>query len=298
MQHNKPPPHYGGKLAYVNYSCKTFCLSAIYEAAFSHHLIVNTGKNKRIFQIIEKKKQGEKISALTAYDYPQALLVDRAGVDILLVGDSLGNVVLGRKDTTEVKVEEMIHHIKAVKRAEPRSLIVADLPANSYSSVDMALTHSEAFTAAGADAVKLEGGQSVFPQLKALTSAGFQVLGHAGLLPQTAHLEGGFKIKGKTTEEAELILKDAMKIEEAGAFGVVLELVPPALAAEITSRLSIPTIGIGAGKECDGQILVLHDILGLGPGPFPRHVKPPVHYFELMAQTLSEWKQNLENSNQ
>ena len=254
---------------------------------------MNTDKDDLILELIEKKKRGEKISALTAYDYPQAKLVNEAGVDILLIGDSLGNVVLGQKDTTEVTVDEMIHHIKAVKRAEPKSLIVADFPANSYTTTEMALTHADAFIKAGAEAIKLEGGESIFPQLKALNDEGFHVLGHAGLLPQTAHLDGGFKVRGKTNREAELIKKDALRIQEAGAFGIVLELVPPALANEITASLNIPTIGIGAGDACDGQILVLHDILGLGPGPFPKHVSPPVHYFELMVQTLSEWRQNI-----
>lgn len=257
---------------------------------------MNTCNNPRIFQLIEKKSRAEKLSALTAYDYPSALIVDRAGVDIILVGDSLGNVVLGRDDTRGVTINEMIHHLSAVKRANPKALLVVDLPDHSYDSPELALESASMMMDAGAEAVKLEGGVAVEASIRKLTDSGIPVMGHAGLLPQTAHLDGGYRIKGKSDEEAQHIHEDAQAIESAGAFSIVLELVAPTVAEEITSSLKIPTIGIGAGDGCDGQILVFHDLLGLGPGPFPRHASPPVNYFDLMVETISSWDARIKSN--
>lgn len=255
--------------------------------------MMNTATHTKIFQIQEKKKSGQPISALTAYDYPQALLVDQAGIDVLLVGDSLGNVVLGRSGTLEVTIGEMIHHLKAVVKAEPRALLVADMPVGSYQNESMALESAHRLVEAGAEAVKLEGGKTVAGAIESITGAGIPLMGHAGLLPQTAHLDGGYRIKGKTDDESTMIMEDVKAIEKAGAFAVVLELVTKDLSARITRSCGIPTIGIGSGSGCDGQILVLHDLLGFGPGPFPKHASPPVHYFDLMKKTVVEWRNSL-----
>ncbi|MCD8535596.1 MAG: 3-methyl-2-oxobutanoate hydroxymethyltransferase [Verrucomicrobia bacterium] len=255
---------------------------------------MNTVNQTKIFQLQEKKRGKQGICALTAYDFPQAQMVDQAGVDVILVGDSLGNVVLGRPDTLEVTMSEMLHHVRAVARARCQALLVADLPNHSYDTVESALVNARLLMDAGAEAVKLEGGSVVCAQIQAIVAEGIPVMGHAGLLPQTAHLDGGFRIRGKTDIEVQTIRKDVMAIESAGAFAVVLELVEKNISGELTHSLTIPTIGIGSGSRCDGQILVLHDLLGLGPGPFPKHAHPPVHYFEKMLGTLKAWKSQVE----
>ena len=211
------------------------------------------------------KKSGRKIAALTAYDYPTARLLDEAGTDIILVGDSLGMVVLGYPDTTSVTLDDMIRHTGAVVRGVERSVLVTDLPIDTYRTPDEALANARRLVAAGAQAVKLEGGTDVTPQIRALCGAGIPVLGHIGMLPQHIREEGGYKVKGRTAEEAAAIRRDAADVQEAGAFAVVLEIVIAGLAAEISPSLQIPTIGIGSGDGCDGQILVLHDLVGLYP---------------------------------
>jgi 3-methyl-2-oxobutanoate hydroxymethyltransferase len=215
--------------------------------------------------IAGSKARGEKVPALTAYDYPTARLLDEAGVPVLLVGDSLGMVVLGFPDTTQVTLDDIRHHLAAVARAKPRALVVADLPYHSYETPDAALVNARALIAAGADAIKLEGGQAVLPEIDAIRRAGFAVMAHIGMLPQSVKEEGGYKIKGKSAPERERLLADARAVEKAGAFAIVLELVEPELAREITAAVSIPTIGIGSGPHCGGQILVTHDLVGAFP---------------------------------
>ena len=211
------------------------------------------------------KARGERIAALTAYDYPTARLLDEAGVPLLLVGDSLGMVVLGYPDTTQVTLDEMRHHVAAVARAQTRALVVADLPFHTYRTPEEALANARLLIQAGARAVKLEGGVGVAPEIAAIRAAGIAVMGHIGMLPQSVKEEGGYKIKGKTGEGREQLLADAKAVEAAGAFAVVLELVQPEAAALITKSVSIPTIGIGSGENCDGQILVTHDLTGAFP---------------------------------
>ncbi len=211
------------------------------------------------------KPAGQRLCVLTAADYPTARLLDEAGVDIVLVGDSLGMVVLGYPDTVEVTLTEMEHHTRAVARGVQRALIVADLPYHTYQTPAKA-THSAAkLMAAGADAVKLEGGISMIAQVKAILDLGIPVMGHIGMLPQSVREEGGYKKKGKTPQEASRLLADAQTLAEAGVFSIVLEGMVPAVAAEITRNVACPTIGIGAGPDCDGQVLVTHDLTGAFP---------------------------------
>ena len=211
------------------------------------------------------KSRGEKIPALTAYDYPTARLLDEAGVPVILVGDSVGRVVRGYPDTTHVKLDEIRHHLSAVARAKPRALVVADLPYHTYQSAEDAVANARILVGAGADAIKLEGGTAVLPEINAIREAGIAVMGHIGMLPQSLKEEGGYKIKGRNDAERERLLADAIAVEKAGAFALVMELVEPELAREITVRLTIPTIGIGSGPHCYGQILVTHDLVGAFP---------------------------------
>jgi 3-methyl-2-oxobutanoate hydroxymethyltransferase len=241
-------------------------------------------------EILRRKREGRKISMLTAYDFPFARIVDEAGVDVVLVGDSLGMVVQGLETTLPVTVEEMIYHVRMVARARNRALVVADMPFLSYqvSLVDALRNAGRMLKEGGAEAVKLEGGLSVAETIKALVAVDIPVMGHVGLTPQSVHRMGGHKVQGRRpgrgAGERERILEDARAVEEAGAFAVVLEGIPMDLAAEITERLSIPTIGIGAGPYCDGQVLVLHDLLGLGQGPSPRFAK---RYADLRSAALA-----------
>jgi 3-methyl-2-oxobutanoate hydroxymethyltransferase len=211
------------------------------------------------------KARGERIPALTAYDYPTARLLDEAGVPIILVGDSLGMVVLGYPDTTQVTLAEMRHHVAAVARAKTRALVVADLSYHTYETPEEAVINARVLVDAGAEAVKLEGGIEVVAEVRALCEAGIAVMGHIGMLPQSVKEEGGYKIKGRSEAEKERLLADALAVEEAGAFALVMELVEPELAREITAGLNIPTIGIGSGTHCGGQILVTHDLIGAFP---------------------------------
>ena len=228
----------------------------------------------------EWKRQGRHITALTAYDYPTARLLDESGIDIILVGDSLGMVVLGYPDTTQVTIEEMLHHTRAVARGVKRALLVADLPINTYDSPAEAVTNTRRFIECGAQAVKLEGGASHAPQIRAIIAAGVPLMAHIGMLPQSVREEGGYKVKGRSAAEAEKLLADAHAVETAGAFSVVLEIVAAETARQITAAINIPTIGIGSGENCDGQILVTHDLIGLYPWFTPKFVSPEVHTAE------------------
>lgn len=222
----------------------------------------------------DKKLRGERVTALTAYDYPTARLLDESGIDVILVGDSLGMVVLGFEDTTEVTLADMVHHTRAVARGVSRALLVADLPIRTYEMPDRALNSARQLMSAGAHAVKLEGGVSHVPQIEAIVDAGIPLMGHIGMLPQSVREEGGYKIKGRTPAEAEALLRDALAVEAAGAFAIVLEIVAAEAARQVTVALQIPTIGIGSGDGCDGEILVTHDLIGLFPWFVPKFVKP------------------------
>jgi 3-methyl-2-oxobutanoate hydroxymethyltransferase len=244
-------------------------------------------------QSIRAFKGREPIAALTAYDFPTARLLDEAGIPLILVGDSLGMVVLGYPDTTHVSLAEMEHHVRAAARAKPSALLVADLPYRSYETPEMAVASARKLQAAGAEAVKAEGGRAILDQVRAIIAAAIPFLGHIGMLPQHVLEEGGYRIKGKQEQERESLLADALALSEAGAFAVVLELVTPLFAAELTRRIPIPTIGIGSGPECDGQILVIHDLLGLSPWYNLKHVKPKLNAAEQMRAAVKEWKQSL-----
>ncbi len=220
------------------------------------------------------KPRGEKIAVLTAYDYPTARLLDESGIDILLVGDTLGMVVLGYPDTTQVTMDEMVHHIRAVARGAKRAFIVGDLPISSYETPEQAVANARRLVEAGAHAAKLEGGRPRFAQIKAIVDSGIPLMAHLGMLPQSVKIEGGYKIKGKTPAEIERLLDDAQAVQDAGAFSVVLEIVKSDVAAQVTASLRIPTIGIGSGLDCDGQVLVSHDLIGLFPWFVPKFVRP------------------------
>jgi 3-methyl-2-oxobutanoate hydroxymethyltransferase len=211
------------------------------------------------------KARGERVAALTAYDYPTARLLDEAGVPLILVGDSVGMVVLGYPDTTQVTLAEMRHHTAAVARAGTRALVVADLSYHTYRTPAEAVANARVLVEAGARAVKLEGGVEVAPEIEALRAAGIAVMGHIGMLPQSVKEEGGYKIKGRSEAGRDQLLKDAQAVEAAGAFAIVMELVEPEAAANVTRSVDVPTIGIGSGQNCDGQILVIHDLVGAFP---------------------------------
>jgi 3-methyl-2-oxobutanoate hydroxymethyltransferase len=221
-----------------------------------------------------RRKKGERLAMLTAYDFPTARLVSEAGVDLILVGDSLGMVVLGYDSTVPVTMDDMVHHTKATRRGAPQAFVIADMPFLSYANPQEALANAARLMKdAGADSVKVEGGVEVAPVVEALVRAGVPVLGHVGLTPQTASALGGYKLQGKDEAQARKIVDDAVALEAAGCWGVVLELVPAPLAKLITERIGIPTIGIGAGADCDGQVLVFHDMVGLFSGFTPTFVK-------------------------
>jgi 3-methyl-2-oxobutanoate hydroxymethyltransferase len=222
----------------------------------------------------EIKRRGEKVTALTAYDYPTARLLDESGIDIILIGDSLGMVVLGYEDTTEVSLDEMLHHTRAVARGVKQALIVADMPIHTYDTPEQAVATAKQLVDAGAQSVKLEGGVSHVAQIEAITRAGIPFMAHIGMLPQSVREEGGYKVKGKTQLEADALIADARAVQDAGAFSVVLEIVLADLAKQITAAIDIPTIGIGSGEHCDGQILVTHDLIGLFPWFTPKFVSP------------------------
>lgn len=239
----------------------------------------------------EAKEKGDKLTMLTAYDYSTAKLIDEAGVNSILVGDSLGNVVLGYEDTISVTMEDMIHHGRAVSRGAKEALVVIDMPFMSYqpSVYDAVVNAGRLMKEARAGAVKLEGGNEVCPQIKAITDAGIPVVAHLGLTPQSIHAFGGFKVQGKSEEAAKKMLADAKAVEKAGAFAVVLECVPAKLADLITNELHIPTIGIGAGNICDGQVLVYQDMLGLFSDFTPKFVKRFANVGEVMKEAFRSY---------
>jgi 3-methyl-2-oxobutanoate hydroxymethyltransferase len=237
------------------------------------------------------KKEGKKITMITAYSFPQAQCVDEAGIDIILVGDSLGMVELGYRDTVPVTMDEMLNHTKAVMRGVKRAHVVGDMPFMSYNiSREQAVTNAGILYKDGlCDSVKLEGGQDMAPAANAIVKAGIPVFGHIGLTPQTANMLGGFKVQGKSIDAARRVFDDAVALEEAGAFAIVLEAIPRQLAALITEKLSIPTIGIGGGLDCDGQVLVLHDMVGLFKRFTPKFVKVYADVYSVQMGAVKEY---------
>ncbi|MBD3207228.1 3-methyl-2-oxobutanoate hydroxymethyltransferase [Candidatus Bathyarchaeota archaeon] len=249
-----------------------------------------------VTQIRKMKDLGEKITMVTAYDYPSSLLADRAGIEMLLVGDSLGMVVLGYPNPVQVTMEDIIHHTKAVTRASKNSFVVADMPFMSYRiSREQALTNAgRLIQEGGADAVKLEGGKEVAHIVRDITSSGIPVQAHIGLMPQRASVGDTFKIQGKDAQTAKSIIEDAVTLESAGAFSVVLEFVTAETASVITNKLGIPTIGIGSGLSCDGQVLILHDILGVYDEA-PSFAKPYVNLNKIIVDSLSNFRKEVKN---
>lgn len=244
--------------------------------------------------IVAMKARGEKIASLTAYDYPLAKLLDECGVPLLLVGDSLGMVVLGYPNTTLVTMDEMEHHTRAAARAKTSALLGADLPFQSYETPETALTNARRLVAAGAEYVKAEGGREILPQIRAIVAAGIPFVGHLGMLPQHVLEEGGkYRIKGRDDAGHARLIEDAAALAEAGAFAVVLELVTPPVAKEITDRFPFATIGIGSGPDCDGQILVTPDLIGTFPWFTPRFVKPELNAAEQIRGAVGRWRASL-----
>jgi len=244
-----------------------------------------------ISKIREMKQKGEKIAMLTAYDYAMARIVDEAGIPMILVGDSLGMVVLGYESTISVTIEEMLHHTKAVVRGTRNALVVGDMPFMTYhtSTADAQRNAARFIQEAGAQAVKLEGGITVADKVRAVVDCGIPVMGHIGLTPQSINQLGGYKVQGRTEEAARRLLEDARALEQAGAFAVVMETVPTPLAALITQRITIPTIGIGAGNGCDGQVQVVSDILGLFTDFVPKHAKQYVKLADEIRTAVIEY---------
>jgi 3-methyl-2-oxobutanoate hydroxymethyltransferase len=241
--------------------------------------------------IVAKKKKGEKIVSLTAYDYSLAALLDASGVDLILIGDSLGMVCLGYESTLPVTMREMLHHTKAVSRAVRRALLVGDMPFGAVQAPEKALRNATRFLKeGGADAVKVEGGGEVAGMVRELRRAGIPVMGHLGLTPQRASELGGYKVQGQTEVEARKILEDARALEEAGVFSIVLECVPSELAKRITDAVACPTIGIGAGPHCDGQILVLYDLLGIQEKIRPRFVRTYAPVGEMIREAVGQYR--------
>lgn len=243
-----------------------------------------------------KAKKGARLPMLTAYDYPSAKLVAEAGIDLILVGDSLGMVVLGYDTTLSVTVDDMVHHTRAARRGAPDAFLVADMPYLSYGTVEQALeTAARLMKDAGADSVKLEGGAEVVPIVEALVRAGVPVLGHVGLTPQTASALGGYKLQGKDEATARRVVEGAVAVEAAGCWGIVLELVPAELARMVTQRVGIPTIGIGAGAHCDGQVLVFHDVVGLFSGFTPTFVKRYAEAGNAIREACARYAEEVRN---
>jgi 3-methyl-2-oxobutanoate hydroxymethyltransferase len=254
-------------------------------------------KKVTIADLQQKKREGRKITMMTAYDYPTAALVDQSGIDTLLVGDSLAMVMLGHNSTVPVTMDEMIHHCKAVSRGVKSGFILGDMPFMSYQvSTEKAVENAGRFIKeAGCDCVKLEGGSEMAGVVKAIVDAGVAVCAHIGLTPQTATKLSGFKVQGKDAESALQLLKSAKDLENAGAFMVVMECIPDLLAARITRELTIPTIGIGAGKDCDGQVLVYHDLVGLYERFTPKFVKQYVNLSPQIREALGRFKEEVES---
>ena len=254
-------------------------------------------KKMTIQDFIMMKENGEKISMLTAYDASFASLIDATGIEIILVGDSLGNVLLGYDSTVPVTMEEMLHHCKAVRRGTSKAFLVGDMPFMSYQ-----VTQSESVAnagrflkEAGCDAVKLEGGTEVCDTVKAIVRAGIPVMGHIGLTPQTASQLGGYKVQGRDADSARILLQSARDLEQAGAFSLVLECIPAQLSEAITKTISIPTIGIGAGKHCDGQVLVTHDMVGMFEKFIPSFVKQYAHLASQIREAIATYKKEVKS---
>ncbi len=240
--------------------------------------------------LMEKKKTKEKITMLTAYDYSTALLLDRSGVDMLLVGDSVGPIFSGYENTLPVTVDEILYHTRAVVRARKNALVVSDMPFLSYqTSIQDAVKNCGLMLKAGAEAVKLEGGKEVAETVKALTSSGIPVVGHIGLTPQFVNILGGYKVQGKDEEAKKRLIESAKALEKAGVFAIVLECVPEDVAKVITETVNVPTIGIGAGRHCDGQVLVINDIIGLFEGQRPKFVKKYVDLGSLIERAAKDF---------
>ena len=254
-------------------------------------------KKATIAELMQKKEKGQKITMMTAYDYPTANLVDQAGIDIVLVGDSLGMVMLGYDSTVPVTMDEMIHHCKAVSRGTKNSFIIGDMPFMSYhTSIEQAIINAGRFIKeASCDSVKLEGGSDMAPVIKAIVRTGIPVCAHIGLTPQTATMLSGFKVQGKDAESAKELIQSAKDLEVAGAFMIVMECIPDSLAARITGELTIPTIGIGAGKDCDGQVLVYHDLVGLFERFTPKFVKQYTNLSPRIKEALVQYRAEVEN---
>lgn len=252
-------------------------------------------KKITIQDILQKKKQGQILTMLTAYDYPLASLIDRAGIDMILVGDSVANVVLGLDSTTKVGMTEMIHHAKAVTRAVKQALVIGDMPYESYQlDIEVSVKNAKRFIdEAGCDAVKLEWFDRCLEVTEMIIKAGIPVMGHIGLTPQTADKLGGFKVQGKDAEAAQRLIQQAKDLERLGCFSIVLECVPDKIAGLITKELKIPTIGIGAGPDCDGQVLVTHDMLGLFERFKPKFVKKYINISELILKAVEEYKREV-----
>ena len=244
-----------------------------------------------ILSLQQMKDEKKKITMLTAYDFPMASLLDQCGVDILLVGDSVGNTILGYENTLPVTMEEMIHHTKAVVKGRKRSLVVADMPFMSYQvSIEEAKRNAgRLIKEGGAEAVKVEGGENVEPVIRAICEIDIPVMGHIGLTPQSIHRMGGYHLQGKEEKQRGKLLADALAVERGGAFALVLEVIPLSLAREVTQLLKIPTIGIGAGIHCDGQVLVINDLLGIISGFRPKFVKKYTNLQEIIAQAVKEF---------
>ncbi|MDR3579179.1 MAG: 3-methyl-2-oxobutanoate hydroxymethyltransferase [Oryzomonas sp.] len=247
-------------------------------------------KKTTIPDIFQMKQEGRRITMLTAYDFPFARLVDLGGVDMILVGDSAGVVVAGHDTTLPVTMDEMLYHMKSVRRADPKALVVADMPFMSYQAgvEDACRNCGRMIKEAGAEAVKIEGGVNMASVIRAVSSIDIPVMAHIGLTPQSIHRMGGYKVQGRK-DQAERIMEDARAIQEAGAFSVVLEGIPAQLAARITAELSIPTIGIGAGPDCDGQVLVIHDILGLCEKYSPKFVKRYAELTPIISEAVKNY---------
>jgi len=248
-------------------------------------------------KLVKKKAKGERIVALTAYDFPTARLVDEAGVDIILVGDSLGMVVLGYENTLPVTLEDTIHHTKAVARARPRALLVADMPFMSFQAgtAEAVRNAGRLIKEAGAEAVKLEGGRDFEEVVRALVRCSIPVMGHLGLTPQSVLRFGGFRVQGRSEVDRKALLEDASLLEDAGCFAMVLEGIPSSLAGEITHSVGIPTIGIGAGADCDGQVLVLQDLLGFSHVPQPKFVKKYADLNRITREALRRFAEDVRN---
>jgi 3-methyl-2-oxobutanoate hydroxymethyltransferase len=236
------------------------------------------------------KQRGEKIAALTSYDFFTTKLLDEAGIPLILVGDSLGMVVLGYENTRSVTMEDMLHHVRAVARAKPAGVVVADMPYRTYDTPQQAVANARRFVEAGADGVKLEGGTEMVPQIRAVVAAGIPVLGHVGLLPQSA---AKYKVQGRTAASAEQLVRDAQAVEAAGVFALVVECVVANVARQVTAAVAVPTIGIGAGPDCDGQILVMHDLLGLGDRQ-PKHSRQYADLAAEMRRAFAAYKQDVQ----